>query len=246
MVLLGLVAGCGRLGFDATTDASGDPATNIPDLVVVYPMDDDPRSGTVTSTVPAYDAVCTSCPSPTTGKIGGAYAFDGTVEIHLPEPSAGLVGMNPYTVALWASPSIEISNDNETLLAKPYSATTDANVLSLWVSTMGTPAGQLSYETTRTGASGDYQFAVAPPDQDYRGAWHHVAMSWNGTTKRLYLDGVLVDLQDVTTADSNEVMLIGADLDENALSHNFTGTLDELRFYARALSDAEVATLAGS
>jgi hypothetical protein len=31
----------------------------------------------------------------------------------------------------------------------------------------------------------------------------------------------------------------------NAFTHAFTGTLDELRFYARALSDAEVATLAG-
>jgi hypothetical protein len=79
---------------------------------------------------------------------------------------------------------------------------------------------------------------TAPTD----GLWHHVAYTFDGTTHRFYLDGVLAGsgTQGAQTAQPTTAY-IGT---YNAGGELYTGKLDELRVYNRALSAVEVGNLA--
>jgi hypothetical protein len=87
------------------------------------------------------------------------------------------------------------------------------------------------------------------------GAWHHVVGMRNGNTAMVYVDGVLdgsVALPDGynLSGTSQHNALIGAIADHRdptgTTKEKFlTGTVDDVRVYSRALSEAEVRELAG-
>jgi hypothetical protein len=241
-----LLGACGRLLFDpagdatdaGTVDGPGSDAGGIPDLVAVYPMDDAIIGGIVPALSSAYSGVCDSaCPTTVAGKIGGGYAFDGTQWILLPERVAQRIGA-PFTIAVWAQPSP--TTGNSVLIAKPYSVLADSDAMSLLV-LAGTR--YVTFETTPDGAQLAYLRMPDATDLE-AGDWHHVAISWDGTAKRIYLDGELAGITATTLAISNLPMTIGADVDDGAMTHYYVGVLDDLRVYARALRDDEIAVLA--
>src|ERR1043166_5563651 len=107
-----VLGACGRLLFDPVgnansagidappVDGSGSDGGGIPDLVAAYPMDDAITNGVVPASSSAFSGVCENpCPTVVTGKIGGAYAFDGTQSILLPERVAQQIGA-PFTIAV--------------------------------------------------------------------------------------------------------------------------------------------------
>lgn len=74
------------------------------------------------------------------------------------------------------------------------------------------------------------------------GAWHHVAAIYDGTTMRLYVDGVLDRQQNVPsmTVDVEADLLLGQHFSDPSLS--YAGALDEVRLFDVGLSESEVAT----
>jgi hypothetical protein len=218
------LAACGRIGF-------GDDGPS--GLVVSYSMDDDPSTGTATASDAAYNGRCTACPTATSGRFGGGYHFDGTAYIALPDVSSGLVGVSPYTITVWTLPGPPVLAQ-DTITEKPYSATTIDNVAKLFVDGNGDP----DYETTDGGIE-----QLEPVVVDLMtGGWHCLAASWDGVMKRLYADGVLLGgSASPGMLDSSLAMTIGCDVDVGNPAEFYVGALDELRFYGRALTDAEVA-----
>ena len=75
--------------------------------------------------------------------------------------------------------------------------------------------------------------------------WHHFAMTHDGETLRLYLDGALAGDSPLATppADGSPVR-IGADDNGGTVSSFWHGWIASLRVWDRALSEAEVAALA--
>ena len=75
--------------------------------------------------------------------------------------------------------------------------------------------------------------------------WQHVAVSYDGTEQRVYVDGSLDSFfaQSNAHVNVNEPLLIGRHVNPNGPAF-FSGTLDELYVYDRALSASEVLTLA--
>lgn len=76
------------------------------------------------------------------------------------------------------------------------------------------------------------------------GQWHHVAATYDGTTWRLYLDGV-VDGESVANAvprfDSIQHFGLGATFDSMGdPAGGLHGAMDEVRVYSRALTDVEL------
>ena len=72
------------------------------------------------------------------------------------------------------------------------------------------------------------------------GQWHHVVATYDGAIAKAYLDGdKLSNTQSATgtIATSEHNLLIGRRIDEKFY---FDGTIDEVRIYDRALSEAEV------
>jgi hypothetical protein len=74
------------------------------------------------------------------------------------------------------------------------------------------------------------------------GVWHHAAVTYDGATLNLYLDGALVNSQARTLESSDGGLLIG--VNKNLASGFFSGRMDELLIYARALSATQIASLA--
>jgi len=223
---LAVLCSCGHLAFD-------------PDgLVARYAMDDDPSGGRAIASSSAYDGTCSQCPTAGPGRFGGAYVFAGAQWVDLPALSTALVGSTPYTVTVWVLPG---SSANEmTLVAKALSVQTELNAYKLML-------GQGSYDPrfeTATDPTGGYDI-FDPSSADLRGAWHFLATSWDGATKRLYLDGMVVGTeQPAAVVDSQLPVLLGADLDGGVQDDFLVGALDDLRFYDRVLSDVEIAQLA--
>ena len=73
------------------------------------------------------------------------------------------------------------------------------------------------------------------------GRWMHVAGTWDGTTQRLYLNGVEVDSNEPPFGSSlPEIDQVFLSIDGEPLN----GMLDDVRLYNYALSEAEIAYLA--
>jgi hypothetical protein len=75
------------------------------------------------------------------------------------------------------------------------------------------------------------------------GVWHHIALTYDGATARLYADGV-----EVASAAKNWNLVPGrARIGQqvNDLSEFWDGAVDDVRIYNKALSPEEVAGLSG-
>jgi len=94
------------------------------------------------------------------------------------------------------------------------------------------------------GARAELTSTVAVPSRD----WVHLAMVYDRVTVRLYLDGNNVGQQKygLNIGPENSPLLVGASEDATAAGAGdlFTGELDEVAVYGRALSEAEVRALA--
>lgn len=76
------------------------------------------------------------------------------------------------------------------------------------------------------------------------GEWHHLAVTREGSTVRLYLNGIEVGSSDEGSgmiALGGDVMHIGRDTRTGGTV--FNGSLDQVRFWQRALSDSELAAI---
>ncbi|MEZ4612033.1 MAG: LamG-like jellyroll fold domain-containing protein, partial [Caldilineaceae bacterium] len=98
-----------------------------------------------------------------------------------------------------------------------------------------------------TGADGTIQTylggsALATTGKVATGEWHHAAVSYDGAHLAIYLDGALETRVARTMESSDGAMLIGVGKNLNSF---FSGQLDELVIYDRALADYEITDLYG-
>ncbi len=200
-------------------------------------MDDDPRGTGIVSSA-ELPAVCTSCPSPTAGVFDGAYQFDGSATFFaIPRPT--LLGLAPYSISVWIRVE-QLPNPGfgRSVVNKALAQPAMQNAVNLVILDGPTVA----QETSSNGTTSDYNRSTIPL---VLGEWHHVAATWSGTEKRIYVDGGLGGVvTGVTALDSNEQIRVGADFDVNMPVFFFGGAMDELRFYDRPLDETEVAALA--
>jgi glucose/arabinose dehydrogenase len=71
--------------------------------------------------------------------------------------------------------------------------------------------------------------------------WHHVALSYDGSDLRAYLDGVLQGSAQLASLDSvSGILQVGAWINGARIVDFFGGLIDEIRIYNRALSQAEI------
>ncbi|MCP4992836.1 MAG: LamG domain-containing protein, partial [Gammaproteobacteria bacterium] len=73
------------------------------------------------------------------------------------------------------------------------------------------------------------------------GQWQHAAVTYDGTTLSLYLDGVLVNSEARTMESSDGDFLLG--INKNLNGNYFYGSLDEVKIHDAALSADEITAL---
>jgi hypothetical protein len=200
-----------------------------PTLVAHWRFDDDPVDGALDSSGRGHDAACDACPEPVAGRLGGAYLFDATddqILIVADHPDF----RGPYTIAAWIQ--ADGTHDQIALLSKPFGGSA-GNSWQLEV-----------LDDDRVSLSGGSPHTLASPGDITTDAWHHLAGTWDGATKRLYIDGEVVAEEDAGVEYDGHAIYLGGDQNSGAEVLFWDGVLDDLRVYRRALSGAEIAALA--
>lgn len=243
-----LLAGCGRLGFDlheapGRSDASIDAALladgPLPSgLVSWFPLDD-ATAQDATDVITGIDGTCdgAQCPTTTAGHTGAAFLFDG-VDDCIEVPSMGQFDRAQITISIWIRQDI---SDNCSPIAKPADTVgTTANTWQIETNTND----QLAF-TTSHGATANAR-VFAANDTLVVGQWQHLAATYDGTTKRLYVDGTQVASGSVTPGLTYDVqpLWIGCDNNSGAFAMRFNGAIDEFQLYDRALAPTEIQMLA--
>jgi concanavalin A-like lectin/glucanase superfamily protein/List-Bact-rpt repeat protein/immunoglobulin I-set domain protein/thrombospondin type 3 repeat protein len=150
------------------------------------------------------------------GKVGGAFAFDGTIHVRVPD--AGDLKPAQVTVEAWVFPTLQ-SNSYQTVVARGFSGSDDDS----WF--LGIVNGQPHFWTF---PSADLVAPIAIPLNQ----WTHLAATFDGTTKRLYVNGAQVASQSGLGSLVYDPALvpvtIGSDWAFNASSARFNGLIDEV------------------
>ena len=212
-------------------------AASEPGLVAWYRFEDSPVLGVDDSSGNDHTGACagTGCPVMVAGRVGNAYQFDGNDYVYVAGGGA-FATATAVTIAGW----MRLEAGDQTPLSKPRHVSGQMDFNS-WQFEVNVPARGCAVGPTK----------VCADDVIVWDDWQHFAATWDGATKRLFLDGTEV-LSTAATLDldGNDV-IIGADYhldpDTGAPTSTWvfvTGLLDEIRIYDRVLSDDEIAALA--
>ncbi|MCX4438068.1 sialidase family protein [Streptomyces mirabilis] len=172
----------------------------------------------------------------TAGVRGGALEFDGADDaVRLPYQDRLPLGTKDFTASLWFR----------------YTATGGEQPL-LWMGGIGTTQPQVwmraepashritALITTRNGAAAPTSASVRTASAYNDGQWHHLALRRGDGLLTLSVDGTAVGASDVPGSVSRNSPFgvhVGQRMDSRAY---FTGAIDEVRVYDRALSDDEL------
>lgn len=177
-------------------------------------------------------AACPNSTGPTgdaVGKYGNAGSFDGSDDyVNLGTGSS--LNASTVTVAAWVKPSGS-QGGYDRIVEKSYSTSYYLGTDSTGTKFKGifanssAPYGTLESTTTLTS-----------------GTWYHVAITHDGVTDKLYVNGVL-EANQANTAALNSSIAVAIGRQPTSASAYWAGTIDETRIYNRALSSAEVSQL---
>lgn len=253
-----LLVGCGRFGFGEQSPGDGgftggvidapDGALPLVDvapldamlpsgLVVWFPLDEiNPQNAS--DVVSGFGATCigATCPVMTGGHRNSAFLFDGEDDC-ITVPDMGQFGQARLTLSLWMR---QDTNDACSPFAKVVNTTSTSNTWQIET----TVTNQLSFTTTH---SGDSNSRITTANNAFViGQWQHVAMTYDGTTKQIYVDGapIVSGGQASALLYNTQSAYIGCDNNGGSPAMRFSGAIDEVQIYNRALTSPEIQTLA--
>ena len=108
-------------------------------------------------------------------------------------------------------------------------------------SSQSNPTNALSFTTQQSG----HLYMYSPDGAIRVATWQHLAATWDGAIKRLYVDGALAtEMAQPAPIDYDQSgVTIGCD-DNTPLASFYTGALDEVQLYDQALDVAQIQALA--
>lgn len=130
-----------------------------------------------------------------------------------------------FTVSSW----VKRNSTNQTILSKRDNAFTTGYDLSI------NSAGRAQMRW-RNGSMQTITSSVVIPS----GIWHNIAVTYDGTTARLYIDGVLDVTQTMSTVPANNQSFLIAAADGVNTTSFFNGGIDEVRVWSVALTDKQL------
>lgn len=204
-------------------------------LVAWYPMEALIAGNTIADmSGNSHDGTCTSCPMIVSGRVSNASNFISGGRIDVPA-TGGLRMMSGFTVAMWVDLDPNLNG-----YACAVNKAVGSNNADSWQMCVVVGSRTVFFGTS---ANSLYSVGAIPANQ-----WRHVAITWDGTTKHIWIDGN----QDGTASEpaisfDDRPVTIGADIDNpnTMVSANvFPGLIDEVRIYDHALTQSEIQALA--
>ena len=168
------------------------------------------------------------------GKFGGALSLNGGSQslYDTSSPSYLPVGNSSYTQSVWFKPDV-VSGTGGLVGWGDYGSSRRTNALRLYENSGG-------FRHYWWGADLDCTGTQCPIST---GTWYHVASTWDGTTRKLFVNGVL---KRSDTPGANNATAANFHIGKTCCSEFFNGLIDDVAIYTRALSAGEVAELANS
>ncbi len=168
----------------------------------------------------------TNGPTWTSGKVGGALSFDGADDFVVMSGSPSLFNLQNLSIDAW------VYSSNFSQYGHIFEDGTVNSQYSFFF--------EGSSIVFRTNAGSFHSSYVGVPANS---AWHHMVATYDGSTKKIFLDGALV-LSDayssaLTTGGASQYIGVYG----GGGGYFFNGKIDNVRVYNRALSTAEVTAL---
>ena len=167
----------------------------------------------------------------TTGRVGSAFSFNGTSGNYVRIPNSANLQSSLLTVEYW----IYFNSAQNSINVTKRSASGAGDAWQVGIAYAGGNFILQFVGSTSGGLFDWYSPALSSPV----GAWTHVAATYDGTTVRGYVNGVLQLTQAVTLnlSTRNADIYVGATANGTSA---LDGKVDELAIYNRALSATEV------
>jgi hypothetical protein len=210
---------------NSATSANVTVTVNNTERVAAYGFEE--ASGTTAvDSFNDFDGTISGATRVTTGRFGSALSFDGVNDSVTIANSSGLTPTAGMTISAWVNPSALAAW--RPVVAKerapfPTYGLYASNTSSRATARVGTTADLTTSATSAFGLN----------------TWTHVAMTWNGATLRLFVNGAQVSSRAVTgaLAGGTGVVRLGGD---SLRGEWFSGLIDEVRAYGRPLSASEI------
>ena len=178
----------------------------------------------------------------TDGKDGGALSFNGTNNyVDVPDdPSLRFTQNSSFSIAFWLNPSSSTGDDMEVVCKM------QASGQGIFVfETKYYLNSSVCYAVSKSGIS--YTSITTGTNSVPQNSWHHIAAVYDNRDMKLYLDGVLKNTAtfpyDTGTTTPTGDLCIGVRAYNGIRNQYFNGTIDDVRIYNNALSQAEVTAL---
>jgi hypothetical protein len=195
-------------------------------LVAAYGFNEGTGTTTADGSQNGHTGTIVNATWATAGKFGRALAFNGTsARVRVPN-GAALQLTTRMTLEAWVKPSTVTSAWRDVI----YKGN-DNYYLEATSGSSGRPAAGGTFGGAIANLYGPAALAV--------NQWTHLAMTYDGATLRLYVNGVQVSnvARSGALATSKRALEIGGD---SIYGHYFAGTIDEVRIYNRALTAGEI------
>jgi len=168
----------------------------------------------------------------TAGRLNGALAFDGVDDhVTVAAPTVDLKPSSAFAISAWVKYSATDTSGGD------VASMGDSYALRVQ------PTGDVKtffYNGTTWNAS------TSSGVNTKNGSWHHLVGQYTGSSLQVYIDGTLNHQAAFSGAIAYTLgpsFLLGQNGNGDS-THNFNGTIDQVRVYGRALSAAEIAALA--
>jgi hypothetical protein len=215
---------------NVTTSAVVSVTVNNTSLVAAYSFNEGTGTSLIDRTGTGHTGTISGATWTTQGKFGSALTFDGVNDWVTVNDANDLDFTTGLTIEAWVYPTTSGSWRN--VLIKEQ---TGGEVYNLYANAdTNAPAAYLA-PASLPGVALDARGSAALP----LNTWSHLAATYDGTTLRLYVNGSLVGSRAVASAlvTSTGALRIGGN---SVWGEFFTGRIDEVRLYNRALSVAEI------
>jgi len=190
----------------------------------------------------------------TGGKFGGGFEFNNPFNLEYPEnnsleveDSNSLDLINEGTISVWVKPNLPLSYNVWPILTKGDRDDEDLMAYYLYLNTQPFANKACVPNFYMGDGSNSQGIYLSQPSYTLNcdgTTWYHLAVTWDGSNIKLYINGVLNEsvVQTITPLDSNRVLRIGKNSQQQT---RFNGTIDELAIYNRSLTAEEIAVHAG-
>jgi hypothetical protein len=203
-------------------------------LLLWYPLDEGVVTAARDATLRGLDAVCSGpCPEQIEGRTGRALVLDGAMQHLRVEDDPELRTPDGLSIAVFLR--IERATRGA-IVARPRPD--EQPGATGWALELD-GAGRAAFATWD--GTSEHRLWTDVGSLHER-AWMHVAGTWDGGTKRLWLDGVEVAQAGADVAALDGEILLGGDASSESLLP-LDGAVDDVRIYGRALDATELDAL---